>query len=370
MDPSSAPHPDPVHTAFPRPALPRVVAATGLALVGLATLTLAVRLPEPPTYALLVLLSGAVPFRRDDVTHRLGIGLAYGVLAWSVVGFAPLITSGMQLPGPYGGHWLPFGAGIFLAAARIWALSTEAARSWTSPRWTVGTTARVRPVKDALVAALRASPAERDQAVDVAVVALSAADESAIPADEMERRGFFIDVYHVLVLHARREHRSARVLDALEGFRVQYDAFRSVLTADDIEHGILRGNAPTPGLGRRPFRPGDLRLAWSVPLDARIHFSLNCGARGCPPVRVYGTGDVSAKLSVATEAFITLSTEVDESAKRVVVSRIFSWYAIDFGGRNGILEHVAVAHGRSPRALLDHELRFAAYDWTPEARFA
>ena len=41
--------------------------------------------------------------------------------------------------------------------------------------------------------------------------------------------------------------------------------------------------------GKVMFAAGDPRLALAVPLDARVHFALVCGAKSCPPIRVFQT---------------------------------------------------------------------------------
>jgi len=55
-------------------------------------------------------------------------------------------------------------------------------------------------------------------------------------------------------------------------------------THHSIENGVLRGNLPPPTINpfpKAPFSPDDPRLplACTQP-DARIHFALNCAARG------------------------------------------------------------------------------------------
>lgn len=56
-----------------------------------------------------------------------------------------------------------------------------------------------------------------------------------------------------------------------------------IFTLDDIEHGILRSNS------NMNMQLGDSRMKFIMdkPLDPRIHFTLNCGAKSCPPILVY-----------------------------------------------------------------------------------
>jgi len=39
------------------------------------------------------------------------------------------------------------------------------------------------------------------------------------------------------------------------------------------------------------------------PLDPRIHFALVCGAKSCPPIRVYTPASLEAGLEAAAQAF-------------------------------------------------------------------
>lgn len=61
-----------------------------------------------------------------------------------------------------------------------------------------------------------------------------------------------------------------------------------LFSLDDIEHGILRCNTPPPGASDSPFDASDERKPLSLTrLDPRLHFALNCGARSCPPIKVW-----------------------------------------------------------------------------------
>jgi hypothetical protein len=66
-----------------------------------------------------------------------------------------------------------------------------------------------------------------------------------------------------------------------------YSVGGRVFSLDDIEHGILRCNKIHPTSGLVAFRSDDARLPFALPapLDPRIHFALNCGARSCPAIR-------------------------------------------------------------------------------------
>jgi hypothetical protein len=39
-------------------------------------------------------------------------------------------------------------------------------------------------------------------------------------------------------------------------------------------------------------------------VDPRIHFALVCGAKGCPPIKVYSTSDLQNELTLAARSFL------------------------------------------------------------------
>jgi hypothetical protein len=118
---------------------------------------------------------------------------------------------------------------------------------------------------------------------------------------------------------------------------------RRELSLDAIEHEIVR-----PQFG-----------------DARIHFALNCAAASCPPLlnAAYQAQTLDAQLDAVTRAALNDSRFVDarECAARqgsIRLSRIFEWYAGDFGDVVDFLN-------RYRAAPLDPGCRieFMDYDW-------
>ena len=73
-------------------------------------------------------------------------------------------------------------------------------------------------------------------------------------------------------------------------------------------------------------------------VDPRIHFTLNCGAKGCPPIRVYEKEKLEYQLNMATTAFMVFGTKFIEKNKKVVLelSELLKWYLVDFGGKEGL----------------------------------
>lgn len=186
--------------------------------------------------------------------------------------------------------------------------------------------------------ALRYSPAFAafcDSAGELGELPVEALDASA-PLEE--RKAFWINLYNCLVLHAtavlgapaNAAARSA-FFSGASGAAYRVAGMRFCL--DDIEHGILRCNAPTVGSEREEyFEPGDDRLGLALSeLDPRIHFALNCGAKSCPPIKFYTAGRLEENLALSARAFLESDLQPDEAASTLTCSRLLEWYGRDFG---------------------------------------
>jgi hypothetical protein len=199
-------------------------------------------------------------------------------------------------------------------------------------------------------------------------------------ATRAERIAFWLNLYNSLVIDAVIQFDiRASVTEGWLGLlaffrRAAYEVGGQRFSAEDIEHGVLRANRGHPYLPGPQFGPGDPRLAWVVsPVDPRIHFALNCASRSCPPVNVYESGKLEAQLNLATVSFIRTTTELDPSRGVLKLSRIFQWYADDFGGRQGVIEFVLgyLPEGEARHWLTGNrdrvELDYSPYDWTLNA---
>ncbi len=185
-----------------------------------------------------------------------------------------------------------------------------------------------------------------------------------------ERLAFWINTYNALVADGvvalGLRHSVWELPDFFQriGCRVGGLSF----TADEIEHGVLRGNRPSPLSSAFPFPEGDPRRAWAiVPPDPRIHFALNCGARSCPPVRTYAAEGLDEQLDVATRTFV--NREVTLEGPVLALPEIFKWFRADFDEYSGGLDGFLAAYleeGVVLQALLARGLAGAVHrpwDW-------
>ncbi|GAX80471.1 hypothetical protein CEUSTIGMA_g7910.t1 [Chlamydomonas eustigma] len=167
------------------------------------------------------------------------------------------------------------------------------------------------------------------------------------PLSSIELTALFINLYNALIIHALVVLGADMLSNASTRSRfftyAQYCIGGNEYTADDMENGVLRGNRPAASniwsvLGLPQFSKGqfpdkaDPRRAKVVDvLDPRIHFALVCGAKSCPPIKLYTADNLDEGLNAAGEAFCGSEIEVDKVQRVVRMSKIFKWYASDFG---------------------------------------
>jgi glutaredoxin len=199
---------------------------------------------------------------------------------------------------------------------------------------------------------------------------------------------FWINMYNSLIVHAVCVFGPATsTLERLTWFdKVSYNIGGHRFSANDIEHGILRSNAPSPaslwsilGISRlaKPIfaNEKDPRVQYIMPkVDPRIHFALNCGARSCPPIKVFSVDSLNDGLEAATEAFCEGEVRFDENTRELYLSSIFKWYASDFGATKEervqfILPHLSDEKTRQAlQKCLDKgepiQFRYLPYDWS------
>jgi len=190
-----------------------------------------------------------------------------------------------------------------------------------------------------------------------------------------ERLAFWINLYNSLIIDAVISFGIENsVWEAGRGFfrKAAYNIGGLRYSADDMEHGILRGNRPHPLLRLPQFATDDPRLRHAiVPMDPRIHFTLVCASRSCPLITVYHASEVEDELEAAASTFISGGgVIVEPELARVSLSRIFSWYQGDFGGRSGVLNFILVYLKERPEGDYLREniskvrLRYQKYDWS------
>lgn len=215
--------------------------------------------------------------------------------------------------------------------------------------------------------------AEQCPRLDQLAARLHAVEPSRIEGDAA-RIAFWVNLYNALLLHrlCQRPVRGSILRHRRMFGKVAYEVGRIGYSLNLIEHGLLRGNRRPPLGLRRPLRKGDPRLAAAPSrTDPRIHFALNCGARSCPPVQVYGTDELDQQLEAATRAYLEAETEIDPERSQVTLPRLMRLYSADFGTRaeqlrfaGRYLPDLATRLAEAPGSL---RVRYGRFDWTATA---
>lgn len=198
---------------------------------------------------------------------------------------------------------------------------------------------------------------------------------------------FWINMYNALIVHALAVFGPATsTFQRLTWFGdVSYTIGGYRFSANDIEHGILRGNAPSPAslwnilgissLAHPMFPPRDPRRQFALAkVDPRIHFALNCGAKSCPPIKVYSPDTLEQGLSSSAEAFCTSEVAFDPITNSILASSILKWYGVDFGKTQKeriqyllpyLSEETRNAIQQIPEENLDSiQIKYKNYDWS------
>ena len=204
-----------------------------------------------------------------------------------------------------------------------------------------------------------------------------AAFNPALLSTPEEKLAFWINLYNLLtidgVLHyAVRKSVTEGWLGVIRFFRkTAYCVGGLRFNLEDIEHGILRANHGIPWLPGRHFSKSDRRRQSAAgKLNSRIHFALNCASRSCPPIACFSANRINEQLDLAVANFIDSETLMDKSGVVLHISRIFKWYAQDFGGKIGVLEFLKryLPTGDMRKKLIedfDYQtmLIYRPYDW-------
>nr|WP_295469407.1 DUF547 domain-containing protein [Mesorhizobium sp.] len=183
---------------------------------------------------------------------------------------------------------------------------------------------------------------------------LSAQDPTRLSGDEAH--AYWINLYNAKTLDVVLKHypvSSIRKIDLGGGglFRGGPWSKKIVrvagtdLSLDDIEHRIVR-----------PL--------FSEPLS---HYGLNCASYSCPNLatRAYTGENLREVLAQSAHDYVNHPRGITVSAETITASKVYSWYAEDFGGTARLKTHwTAFAAPDLQARIADAEIRGYAYDWS------
>ncbi len=200
-------------------------------------------------------------------------------------------------------------------------------------------------------AALQGTASDRET-LDQFVEAVGAASPDAWTRDE--KLAFYINAYNALTVSAVIERWPLASVMDVPGF------------FDGIEHQVAGSARTLNGLEGDVIRSEEFA-------EPRIHFAVNCASTSCPPLsgEAFTAQNLESQLQALTDAFVRGTTRVDARRRRVNASKLFEWYAADFGGEPGVrtflashLDEEASQTVSAPRT----QIRYDDYDWATNAR--
>lgn len=169
-----------------------------------------------------------------------------------------------------------------------------------------------------------------------------------------EQRAYWINLYNALtVLTVLRHYPVRSITDIKLGRPLSFGPWDAELVR--VEGTPLSLN----GIEHRILRP-----IWR---DPRIHYAVNCASLGCPNLAAepYTAANTDALLDRGARAYVNHPRGARVAGGRLIASRIYAWYAADFGGGRGVVEHLR----RHARPELAREMSGIAsasrheYDW-------
>lgn len=197
----------------------------------------------------------------------------------------------------------------------------------------------------------------KEASLDAYLEILAGVDPSTLARPDC--MAYYINIYNAWTLKLILEHYPGitSIKDAGSLFRSPWKRNfvrlkGRTVSLDDIEHDILRRRYPDP----------------------RLHFVLNCASKSCPPLAgvPYAGATLDTDLDAATTAFLNNPAHTYFAGGTLHVSRLFDWYAGDFGGPAGVWDFIRRYAGPELAGQMDaaasRRLAYTEYDWSLNGR--
>lgn len=178
------------------------------------------------------------------------------------------------------------------------------------------------------------------------------------------KKTFFINLYNSFVIYALRKDKTLFENRGSFFSTKQFKLAGNEVSLDNIEHDYLRHSSVKWGLGIfHKIFPSCLEKKFRVnKVDWRIHFSLNCGAKSCPPVYAYSLENIEAEMNESSKKYLENNTTYNSAKNELFVPVLMSWFRNDFGNKRGV-KRICKEFG-----IIDKEINpsisYNSYDWT------
>ncbi len=159
-----------------------------------------------------------------------------------------------------------------------------------------------------------------------------------------DEKAFLINVYNVFVIKGIIDHYPVEGPLAIDGFfeKKRFNLRGTSVSLNQLEKEILAKQFPDP----------------------RLHFALVCAAKGCPKLASfsYNGKGLDEQLEAQTRSVINDPDFIRISGSQLTVSKIFEWYAEDFGGSSKIVPFIQKYH--RTKVKFNPKFAYYEYDWS------
>lgn len=179
------------------------------------------------------------------------------------------------------------------------------------------------------------------------------------------KKTFFINLYNSFVIYSLTNNR--KLFEDRGAFfsAKQFTLAGEKVSLDNIEHDYLRHSSVKWGLGIfHKIFPSSLEKKYRVDnVDWRIHFSLNCGAKSCPPVTAYSLATIESQLQESSKLYLQNNASYDAKTNTLNVPVLMSWFRNDFGNKRGV-RRICKEYGIIDADVKKPNVNYNSYDWT------
>lgn len=215
-----------------------------------------------------------------------------------------------------------------------------------------------------LVEAIRQN---KSSEVETYVNTIATADEEILLKQlnsDDAKKTFFINLYNSYVIYALRKDKTLFENRGSFFSTKQFKLAGHDVSLDNIEHDYLRHSSVKWGLGifHKIFPSCHEKKFRVDKVDWRIHFSLNCGAKSCPPVFAYSLANIEAEMNESSKKYLEKNTTYDSTKNELFVPVLMSWFRNDFGNKRGV-KRICREFGII-KDEVNPSISYNSYDWT------
>jgi hypothetical protein len=224
-----------------------------------------------------------------------------------------------------------------------------------------GQASRLDPIElsqELLLAARQQEPAD---SLMLHMKSLTQDELSLLKSDE-QKLAFWINVYNAYTQLLLRSDQTAYTRRSQFFGKKQIVVAGKNLSLDDIEHDLLRHSTHKWSLGylQKWIVPAFEKLNRVEKTDYRIHFTLNCGAKSCPPIGYYKPEQLTKQMNLATLVYLNGECEYSSDSTRIYLPAFMGWFRGDFGGKKGMRK---ILVENKINISTKTKIRFKRYDW-------